>query len=74
MTARALDLIGRTGGPRCCKRDSFLSILAAVDFVRDHLGVEMERTVPVCRYSRNNNQCIGTRCPFSSRRLRTDSK
>ena len=66
MTARALDDIGRVGGPRCCKRDSFLSVLAAVDFTREHLGVAMERTVPVCSYSPRNNQCIGRRCPFSA--------
>ena len=66
MTAHALERIGKVGGPRCCKRDSFLAILAAVDFVREHLGVEMERTVPVCSYSSRNNQCIGKRCPFSS--------
>ena len=66
MTARALDSIGKVGGPRCCKRDSFLSILAAVDFVREQLGVEMERTAPLCSYSGQNNQCIGRRCPFSA--------
>lgn len=66
MTARALDRIGQVGGPRCCKRDSFLAILAAVDFVREHLGVEMVRTVPVCTYSGQNNQCIGKRCSFSA--------
>ena len=66
MTARALDSIGSVGGPRCCKRDSFLAILAAVDFAREHLGVEMQRTVPVCSYSALNNQCIGRRCPFSA--------
>ena len=66
MTARALDSIGRTGGPRCCKRDSWLAALAAVDFTREHLGVEMERTVPVCPYSSRNSQCIGRRCPFSA--------
>ena len=54
------------GGPRCCKRDSWLAILAAVDFVRERLGVEMARTVPVCPYSRHNSQCIGSRCPFSA--------
>ena len=39
------------GGPRCCKRDSFLAVLAAVDFAREHLGVEMVRIVPLCSYS-----------------------
>ena len=67
-TARALEAIGSVGGPRCCKRDSFLAVLAAVDFVRERLGVEMERTVPVCSYSECNAQCIGKRCPFSPKR------
>ena len=66
MTARALDSIGKVGGPRCCKRDSFLAILSAIDFTREHLGVEMTRTLPVCSYSSRNNQCIGKRCPFSA--------
>ena len=68
MTARALERIGTVGGPRCCKRDSFLAVLAAVDFVREHLGVEMARTVPVCTYSGRNDQCLGRRCPFSAAR------
>ena len=66
MTALALDRIGKVGGPRCCKRDSWLAVLAAVDFAREHLGVEMERSVPVCTYSARNGQCIGRRCPFSA--------
>lgn len=64
MTASALDRIGAVGGPRCCKRNSWLSILAAVDFVRENLGIEMERKMPVCNFSQKNNQCIGNRCPF----------
>lgn len=37
MTAKSLDAIGSVGGPRCCKRDSYLSILSAIDFVKEHL-------------------------------------
>ena len=65
MTADSLGQIGEIGGPRCCKRDSFLSILAAVDFVKDHFGIEMEKPEVVCCFSGQNNQCIGKRCPFS---------
>ena len=64
MTAKALESIGSHGGPRCCKRDSYLSILAAIDFAEEHLGVRMEKSHPVCTRSRQNNQCIGKRCPF----------
>ena len=65
MTAKSLSAIGEIGGPRCCKRDSFLSILAAIDFVKENFGVEMERPEIICSYSGQNNQCIGKRCPFS---------
>ncbi|MGB8931216.1 MAG: DUF5714 domain-containing protein, partial [Anaeromyxobacteraceae bacterium] len=41
MTARALDVISRTGGARCCKRDSLLAILAAARFAREVLGVPL---------------------------------
>ena len=70
MTARALDSIGKVGGPRCCKRDSWLAVQAAVDFVREHLGVEKQHSVPVCSYSARNSQCIGKRCPFSAAKQR----
>lgn len=65
MTAKALEQIGTVGGPRCCKRDSYLSILAAVDFVKEHFGIEMDRPEVICSHSAQNNQCIGKRCPFS---------
>ena len=64
MTAKALDSIGKNGGPRCCKRDSYLAILAAIDFAAEHLNIYMEESTPVCTRSRLNNQCIGKRCPF----------
>lgn len=64
MTAKALSAIGEVGGPRCCKRDSWLSILNAVDFIAEHMGVQLEKHMPACGYSAQNNQCIGRRCPF----------
>ena len=69
MTARALEAIGEIGGPRCCKRDSYLSILQAVDFVRENLGVHMEQPKILCSYSSRNNQCIGKRCPFCEKKI-----
>ena len=64
MTSAALNAIGEVGGPRCCKRDSYLAIVNAVDFVKKHLGVEMELDEIKCIHSSQNNQCIGRRCPF----------
>jgi len=65
MTAKSLEAIGKIGGPRCCKRDSYLAILSAVAFVREHFGVEMETHDIVCTRCADNNQCIGNRCPFN---------
>lgn len=66
MTAKSLSAIGEIGGPRCCKRDSFLSILAAIDFAAEHFGISMDKPEIVCTFSSQNNQCIGKRCPFSA--------
>ena len=64
MTARALERIGSVGGPRCCKRDSYLAILEAVEFTSKERGITMESGKITCSRSDMNNQCIGTRCPF----------
>ena len=66
MTAKSLEAIGEIGGPRCCKRDSFLSILAAIDFVKENFAIGMEKPEVICSYSAKNNQCIGKRCPFAA--------
>ena len=65
MTAQSLSALGEVGGPRCCKRDSYLSLLSAIDFAKENFGVEMERPEIVCHFSSRNNQCIGKRCPFA---------
>ena len=65
MTAKSLSAIGEIGGPRCCKRDSYLSILSAIDFVVEHFDIQMDKPEIVCQHASQNNQCIGKRCPFS---------
>ncbi len=64
MTSAALGAIGKVGGPRCCKRDSYLAIIQAVQFTKEHLGIPMELGEIQCTHWSQNNQCIGERCPF----------
>lgn len=64
MTSRALGAIGEVGGPRCCKRNSYLAIVAAAELVCEQLGVEMELGEIRCVHSAQNDQCIGERCPW----------
>ena len=64
MTGQALTAIGKNGGPRCCKRDSYLAIREAVKFTAENLGIHMGLDKIVCSRSHMNNQCIEERCPF----------
>ena len=66
MTADALNRIAAIGGPRCCKRDSFLAIQAAVAFVAIQMGVVMEikAAFAKCPYVDRNKECLSASCPF----------
>ena len=65
LTGKCLQRIGTVGGPRCCKRDSYLSILTAVQFCREELGVELPRPArTVCRFSHKCRECLEEKCPF----------
>ena len=43
MTSRSLARLGEIGGPRCCKRNSYLSILTAVDYIEEVTGIKMQK-------------------------------
>jgi len=64
MTSRSLSKLGQLGGPRCCKRNSYMSILTAIDYVEEITGIRMQKSQIVCRHLSSNSQCIGNRCPF----------
>lgn len=64
MTARALAAIGQNGGPRCCKRDSYLAVTEAVRFTAEELGVVLEQHPITCSRSQLNNQCLQRECLF----------
>ena len=65
MTAESLAVIAANGGPRCCKRNIYLSILQAAAFVKEHFSVVMELPERiVCEFSGRNAQCRKDRCLF----------
>jgi len=67
MTSRSLQKLGEIGGPRCCKRNSYMSILTAIDYVEEVTGVRMHRSRVACTHMSSNSQCIGSRCPFHAK-------
>lgn len=62
--SKSLANIAEIGGPRCCKRNAFVSLLTAIDFVKDNYNIELESQKIICPFSSKNKQCLKTRCPF----------
>lgn len=62
--SRALGELAHIGGPRCCKRNAFLSTITAIDFVKERYGIELPKSDILCTFSSKNKDCIGSRCPF----------
>lgn len=63
-TAEALMNISEHGGPRCCKRDSYKALQSTTEFVSRELGVDMGRHTITCTRYAQNQQCLGTHCPY----------
>lgn len=64
FTSKVLDKMSKIGGPRCCKRNAFLSLDMAIDFIKEKYNIAMEKENQSCEFSQLNQQCIGTKCPF----------
>jgi hypothetical protein len=65
MTAKSLMSIACAGGPRCCKRDSYLAITDAVEFISENLGMVIEIKQEIqCGFSQNNFECLKFGCQF----------
>lgn len=65
MTAACLTAIGEAGGPRCCKRDTFLALLVGRDFLNRHLDARLPAgRQPVCSFAANNRECLAADCQF----------
>jgi hypothetical protein len=65
VTAQSLLTVAEHGGPRCCKRNTFLAILKAADFVKEHFGVSFKINKELnCEFYPLNNECLQEKCPF----------
>ena len=64
-TARALDAIARSGGPRCCKRDTFIGLRTAREFLEELLQVRLPgNRYIICRFHHLNAECTRENCMF----------
>lgn len=67
MTGYVLTELGEIGGPRCCKRNGWYSIIKASEFLDREMNKKLfdyENERPVCTYKNKNKECIKINCPF----------
>lgn len=67
LTSRCLHDLGEIGGPRCCKRNAYLSLSEATKFVKERYGTNLTIAPFTCTYSSQNPTCLGIRCPFHAK-------
>lgn len=64
MIAKSLKRIGEIEGPRCCKRDCYISLQEAVDFLYEKYAIELPKSEAKCTFSLRNNSCLRDDCQF----------
>ena len=64
FTSKALISLSQVGGPRCCKRDAFLSFQKAIQYINENYDIELQDNKIECNFSEKNEQCIKEKCPF----------
>lgn len=63
-TSSVIKKMSEIGGPRCCKRNAFLSLLYASEFVKNKYNIKIKLEEIHCEFSVLNKQCIKERCLF----------
>ncbi|MDY6820865.1 MAG: DUF5714 domain-containing protein [Deferribacterota bacterium] len=64
ITALCLNSIAEAGGPRCCKRNTFIALIEAINFINKNLNVSMNYNKMVCNFTSLNKECLKINCPF----------
>lgn len=65
VTGRSLLRMAPYGGPRCCKRVTFLAIQEATLFLSERMGILIDIPNKInCEFSHKNEQCMEDDCPF----------
>lgn len=64
LTSMIIAREGDIGGPRCCKRNAFIALSSAIEFIKDQYHIEMNSSDIHCEFSTMNKQCLGNNCPY----------
>lgn len=64
ISAESLRNIALKGGPRCCKRNTFTALETAIDFLKEHLDINLDSGKVICGYSERNRECKHEDCEY----------
>lgn len=65
VTGIGLMHVSKYGGPRCCKRDSYIALLEGMNWLRENNDIELKKSEKIdCHFSEKNKECIKTKCLF----------
>ena len=64
-TSESLYNIAQNGGPRCCKRNTWLSIMSVIDMAKDITEIQMEKPGNIrCSFFMKNPTCKKEKCLY----------
>lgn len=66
LTSECLLEIAKMGGPRCCKRDTFISLGKSIAFLSEHFDIHLPKKETIhCDFHQFNRQCLDSACVFN---------
>jgi hypothetical protein len=64
IIAQSLKRIAESQGPRCCKRDTYISLESAAEFLLTKYNINLSLSEGKCSFSLRNNSCGREDCEF----------
>jgi hypothetical protein len=64
ITAKSLESIANSGGPRCCKRNSFTALETVIEFLKNNLNVKLSKSDIKCGFYKTNKECKKIQCKY----------
>ena len=64
IIAESLKRIAESHGPRCCKRDTYISLESAAEFLLTKFDIHLPLSEGKCTFSLRNNSCGREDCEF----------
>lgn len=64
-TSKVISKMSKIGGPRCCKRNAFISVKAGIEYANKNYGLNIGNKDYICTFSMQNLECLSNDCPFN---------